>query len=78
MEYYHKECKGWECTKNEMEKIWRELEEKVKKSIKKVRQKIIPWKMGRTSWHNKKWKEKKRELRRELRRMKKKFSRENC
>ncbi|XP_011646839.1 cilia- and flagella-associated protein 251-like [Pogonomyrmex barbatus] len=55
----------------------KELEEKVKKSITKVKKKIALWKIERRTWHSKEWNKKKRELRKELGRLKRgKISRE--
>lgn len=36
------------CAQEEIETIWKELREKVKESIKKVRRKNISWKLGRS------------------------------
>lgn len=69
MNYYHSKSKGWRETKNENGEIWGELEEKVKTSIMKVKQKTILWKIGRRKWHSNEWREKKMELRRDLGRM---------
>lgn len=41
IEYYHERCKDWICIQEKTEEIWRELQEKVKDSIKKVKKKII-------------------------------------
>lgn len=32
--YYHKKCEDWPCIQTEIEDIWKEMEEKVKDSIK--------------------------------------------
>lgn len=36
------------CAQEEIETIWKELREKVKESIKKVRRKSTSWKLGRS------------------------------
>lgn len=53
-----------------MEGIWKEIKEKVRRSITKNKRKIIPWSLGKKVWHNKDWK-KKRELGKVLRDLKK-------
>ncbi|XP_011637362.1 trichohyalin-like [Pogonomyrmex barbatus] len=77
IQQYHEKCIGWKCEQTESGRIWKELEEKVKKSITKVKKKIALWKIGRRTWHSKEWNKKKRELRKELGRLKRgKISRE--
>lgn len=56
---------------NETKGIWKEIKEKVRRSITKNKRKIIPWSLGKKVWHNKDWKKKKRELRKVLRDLKK-------
>lgn len=68
---YREKCEEWNCTETENEDIWRELKEKVKSSIPKVKKKIIPWKFGKREWHSKEWKREKRYLRRMFRELKK-------
>lgn len=48
----------WICTQKEIREIWKELQEKY--LIKKVKKKIILWKIGRKKWHCKEWKKRKR------------------
>ncbi|XP_025074790.1 uncharacterized protein LOC112552838 [Pogonomyrmex barbatus] len=77
IQQYHEKCVGWKCEQTESGRIWKELKEKVKKSITKVKKKIALWKIARRTWHNKEWNKTKRELRKELGRLKKgKISRE--
>lgn len=42
IEQYHRRCEDWVCTKKENGEIWRELEEKVKNSVEKVKKRIAP------------------------------------
>lgn len=41
IEQYYEKCKGWICKQKEIGEIWRELQEKVKDPIKKVKKRII-------------------------------------
>ncbi|XP_039302912.1 uncharacterized protein LOC120357160 [Solenopsis invicta] len=72
IEMYMENCKDWASTQEETEGIWKEISDKIKKSIIKQIKKIIPWKIGKKQWYNKEWKVKKRELRKTLRNIKKK------
>lgn len=41
------------------------MRDKIKSSTKKIRKKIVVWRLGRKEWHSKEWKKKKRGLRKE-------------
>ena len=51
---YHEKCKGWSSTQINTEDIWKEIKEKVKSAITKHKKRIIPWRLGRREWYNKK------------------------
>lgn len=59
IEHYHGRCEGWICTQIENERIWGEIENKVKDSIKKIEKKITTCKLGKMEWYNEGWKKKK-------------------
>ncbi|XP_076248106.1 uncharacterized protein LOC143187781 [Calliopsis andreniformis] len=69
--YYHGKCEGWRSTKEDIEGTWGEIAGKVKSSIKKIRRKIIRWKLGKKDWHSRVWGERKRELKKTMRAWKK-------
>lgn len=71
IEHNHRKCKGWVGTQEETGKIWEEMRDKIKRSIRNINKKVVIWKLGRKIWHSKAWTEKKRELRREMRKMRK-------
>lgn len=47
IENYRARCEGWACGQEENEEIWKEIKEKVKNSITKIKKEITPWKIGR-------------------------------
>jgi len=59
---YHEKCEGWSSTQTDTEDIWKEMKEKVRSAITKHKKRIIPWRLGRKEWYNKKWKERKKKI----------------
>ncbi|TGZ47945.1 Axoneme-associated protein [Temnothorax longispinosus] len=75
---YHEKCEGWSSTQINTEDIWKEIKEKVKSTITKQKKRIIPWRLKRKEWYNKKWKERKRRLRRLMREKRKDQKKRVC
>ena len=64
IESYHNRCKEWKVKEENVESIWEEINEAVRKEVKEVK----VWRMRDRAWHGKEWK---RELRKELRKLRK-------
>lgn len=68
VDLYHRNCEGWRVEGKEVEDIWKEIRDKVDKSIKRETKKVRGWALGERMWHKAEWRRRKRELRKEMRR----------